>query len=194
VRARRPDAENVDKLMPAKVARDAAATVAGVRQEAHRARPRAISRRRRSTPSDGTIASTLPPTARPTTSTSRTREGRAAATRLAEALASALASCPSQSDALPRDGGYYNDVEFVRPAHSLLALHGADVVPSTRSAWSAGRAPAAIASSAAATSRSRPAEAYAPTLEAEGKVHARFRAPPRRDRRAARAHAARRAR
>ncbi len=28
-------------------------------------------------------------------------------------------------------GGYYNDVKFVRPAHRLLALHGADVVPVT---------------------------------------------------------------
>ena len=29
-------------------------------------------------------------------------------------------------------GGYYNDEKFVRPAHRLLALHGADVVPVTR--------------------------------------------------------------
>ena len=29
-------------------------------------------------------------------------------------------------------GSYYNDEKFVRPAHSLLALHGADVVPVRR--------------------------------------------------------------
>ena len=33
---------------------------------------------------------------------------------------------------MPARGGYYNDVKFVRPAHRLLALHGADVVAGAR--------------------------------------------------------------
>ncbi len=37
-------------------------------------------------------------------------------------------------------GGYYNDVKFVRPAHRLLALHGADVVPVTALGLAADRA------------------------------------------------------
>ena len=38
-----------------------------------------------------------------------------------------------------RNGGYYNDVKFVRPAHRLVALHGADVIPVTALCLTAGR-------------------------------------------------------
>ena len=39
-----------------------------------------------------------------------------------------------------RADGYCNDVKFVRPAHRLVALHGADVVPVTALGLAAGRA------------------------------------------------------
>ena len=47
---------------------------------------------------------------------------------------------------MPRPGSYYNDEKFVRPAHRLLALHGADVVPLQRSDWRPAARPPAIAS------------------------------------------------
>jgi glycyl-tRNA synthetase beta chain len=71
-------------------------------------------------------------------------------------------------------GGYYNDVKFVRPAHRLLALHGADVVPVTALRLGAGRMtdghrflrrkPIALAN----------ADAYEDTLRTEGSVIASF--------------------
>jgi len=73
-----------------------------------------------------------------------------------------------------RPGSYYNDEKFVRPAHRLIALHGADVVPVSVLGLVAGR------STAGHRFASRPdidigrAEAYAPTLEAEGKVLPEF--------------------
>ena len=69
-----------------------------------------------------------------------------------------------------RPGGYYNDEQFIRPARGLIALHGAAVVPVSVLGLAAGR------STAGHRFVSRPdiaiadAEAYAPTLEAEGKV------------------------
>jgi glycyl-tRNA synthetase beta chain len=68
------------------------------------------------------------------------------------------------------DGGYYNDVEFVRPAHSLLALHGADVVPLTALGLAAGRITGGHRFLGLRDIQIASAEAYAPTLEAEGKV------------------------
>jgi glycyl-tRNA synthetase beta chain len=69
-----------------------------------------------------------------------------------------------------RPGSYYNDEQFIRPARGLIALHGAAVVPVSVLGLAAGR------STAGHRFVSRPdiaiadAEAYAPTLEAEGKV------------------------
>jgi glycyl-tRNA synthetase beta chain len=67
-------------------------------------------------------------------------------------------------------GGYYNDVKFVRPAHGLLALHGDVVVPVRALGLDAGR------TTSGHRFLSRPdivlqnADAYEPTLEAQGKV------------------------
>ena len=44
-----------------------------------------------------------------------------------------------EGDELPAPGRYYNDEKFVRPAHRLVALHGADVVPVTALGLAAGR-------------------------------------------------------
>ena len=70
----------------------------------------------------------------------------------------------------PVRGSYYNDAAFVRPAHRLLALHGATVVPVAALGLTAG----ALTSGHRFLSRDdiaiASADAYAPTLEAEGKV------------------------
>ena len=67
-------------------------------------------------------------------------------------------------------GRYYNDVEFVRPAHRLVALHGADVVPVHALGLDADRVSSGHRFLARADLPIASAEAYAPTLEAEGKV------------------------
>jgi glycyl-tRNA synthetase beta chain len=67
-------------------------------------------------------------------------------------------------------GHYYNDVEFVRPAHRLVALHGAEVVPVRALGLDAGNVSAGHRFLARADLRIADADAYAPTLEAEGKV------------------------
>ena len=67
-------------------------------------------------------------------------------------------------------GSYYTDVRFVRPAHRLVALHGADVVPVRALALSAGRTTGGHRFLSRGDIDIPSAEAYAPTLEAEGKV------------------------
>ena len=67
-------------------------------------------------------------------------------------------------------GGYYNDVKFVRPAHGLLALHGTAIVPVSVLGLDAGRATAGHRFLCCTDLVIGSAEAYAPTLEAEGKV------------------------
>ena len=63
------------------------------------------------------------------------------------ALDEAIAALPiPKVMSYPRAGGYYNDVKFVRPAHRLVALHGADIVPLRRWGSTPGARPAAIAS------------------------------------------------
>jgi len=90
---------------------------------------------------------------------------------LDEALAEAIAKLPiPKVMSYPRIGSYYNDVKFVRPAHSLLALHGADVVPVHALGLAAGRATRGHRFLGRADLDIATAEAYAPTLEAEGKV------------------------
>ena len=90
---------------------------------------------------------------------------------LDEALAEAIAKLPiPKVMSYPRIGSYYNDVKFVRPAHSLLALHGADVVPVHALGLAAGRATRGHRFLGRVDLDIATAEAYAPTLEAEGKV------------------------
>jgi len=71
-------------------------------------------------------------------------------------------------------GHYYNDEKFVRPAHRLLALHGADVVPVTALGLEAGRTTQGHRFLSRGAIDIANAEAYAPTLEAEGKVMPSF--------------------
>ncbi len=67
-------------------------------------------------------------------------------------------------------GSYYNDVKFVRPAHRLVALHGADVVPVRALDLTAGRVTGGHRFLSGDDIPIATADAYAPTLEAEGKV------------------------
>lgn len=98
-------------------------------------------------------------------------QGGPLAGALQAALAETVAALPmAKVMSYARPGSYYNDEKFVRPAHALLALHGADIVPITLLGLAAG------ATTAGHRFASRPdlaiahADAYAPTLEAEGKV------------------------
>ncbi len=76
-------------------------------------------------------------------------------------------------------GGYFNDVKFVRPAHRLLALHGADVLRIQVLGLDADRVTLGHRFMPHYSVDARPiaianADAYAPTLEAEGKVMPSF--------------------
>ena len=94
---------------------------------------------------------------------------------LQAALDDAIAKLPiPKVMSYPRPGSYWNDTKFVRPAHSLLALHGEVIVAVTVLGLHAGnttdghrflsRTGIAIAN----------ADAYAETLAAEGKLVASF--------------------
>ncbi len=59
---------------------------------------------------------------------------------LQSALADAVAGLPiPKVMSYARPGSYYNDEQFVRPAHGLLALHGAEIVPVSVLGLAAGR-------------------------------------------------------
>ena len=59
---------------------------------------------------------------------------------LDEALRDAIDQLPiPKVMSYARDGGYYNDVKFVRPAHRLIALHGGDIVRASALGLDAGR-------------------------------------------------------
>ncbi len=69
----------------------------------------------------------------------------------------------------------WSTVHFVRPAHGLIALHGADIVPVTALGLTAGRITHGHRFEAAADSISiNDADSYAAQLEAEGAVIASF--------------------
>jgi glycyl-tRNA synthetase beta chain len=100
------------------------------------------------------------------------KPGRALAEGLQEVLAAALDKLP-----IPKvmryanpTGGYYNEVAFVRPAHRLLALHGADVVPVSALGLDAGRTTDGHRFQSRGGIEIANAGAWAPTVEAEGKV------------------------
>jgi glycyl-tRNA synthetase beta chain len=67
-------------------------------------------------------------------------------------------------------GGYYNDVKFVRPAHGLVALHGGAVVRVKALGLVAGKLTAGHRFLSRPDIALETADAYEPTLEAQGKV------------------------
>ena len=90
---------------------------------------------------------------------------------LQDALDAAIAALPIpkvMSYAGP--GAYYNDQKFVRPAHRLVALHGEAVVPVQALGLAAGRETLGHRFLSHQPIPLATADAYAPTLEAEGKV------------------------
>ena len=99
-----------------------------------------------------------------------TKPGVALAEGLQAALDAALASLPIPKVMSYASSGYWNDEKFVRPAHGLVALHGADVVAVRALGLAAGRTSAGHRFLARADVSIAHAEAYAPTLVAEGKV------------------------
>jgi glycyl-tRNA synthetase beta chain len=171
-----PDAEMTDKLMPAKVARDPAGNVS----EALRKKLTALGRPHLATAnldatdgpdrvfvqSDGKADYVY---------LSSLAKGQPLQRGLEEALNDAIAQLPiTKVMSYASAGEYYNDQKFVRPAHRLVALHGADIVPVHALGLDAGRITAGHRFVARAELSIATAEAYEPTLEAEGKVIASF--------------------
>jgi glycyl-tRNA synthetase beta chain len=98
--------------------------------------------------------------------------GQPIATGLQQALDETIAALPIPKVmryAAP-GGGYYNEIAFVRPAHSLLALHGEAVVAVSALGLSAGRKTAGHRFLSRNELEIATADAYEATLEAEGKV------------------------
>ncbi len=98
-----------------------------------------------------------------------TRAGMALAAGLQEALDETLAQLP-----IPRLMSYQRSdgttVRFIRPAHRLLAVHGADIVALHALGLAAGRTTDGHRFLGRAGIEIESADAYEPTLRAEGKV------------------------
>ena len=168
VRTQAPDAEVVEKLMPRKVAEDATGrATTPLRKRLERAGRAALADGypdARDGPDhlyvegDSVMLRTL-------------ARGRPLARALADALAQAIEALPiPKVMSYAGAGHYFNDVKFVRPAHRLLALHGADVVDVAALGLAAGRITGGHRLLARQDIGVQTADAYAPTLEAEGKV------------------------
>ncbi len=98
------------------------------------------------------------------------KAGKPLAEGLQLALDDAIAKLPIPKVMSYAASGYFNDQKFVRPAHGLLALHGADVVAIRALGLAADRKTAGHRFLSRQDIEIGNAEAYAPTLEAEGKV------------------------
>ena len=165
-----PDAEVVDKLMPSKVAFGAD----GEPTEALRKKLAALGR--------GHLATRAPeatdgPDRRYTASDGKAdyvylrslAKGQPLLRGLQEALDDTIAKLP-----IPKVMSYQrpdgSTVKFVRPAHGLIALHGADVLAVRALDLDAGRTTGGHRFLSRGERSIATADAYAPTLEAEGKV------------------------
>ncbi|MEO8484998.1 MAG: glycine--tRNA ligase subunit beta [Betaproteobacteria bacterium] len=89
---------------------------------------------------------------------------------LQETLDAALAALPIPKMMSYAAAGYWNDEKFVRPAHGLVALYGGDVVQVHALGLDAGRTSAGHRFLGRRDVSVATADAYAPALEAEGKV------------------------
>jgi len=165
VAATSPDKPFKQKLLPVSVAFDAAgkSTPALGKKLAALGLPDASSLKRES---DGKTESLFHEGVAP---------GVPLAAGLQAALDAAIANLPIpkvMSYAAP--GSYYNNEKFVRPAHRLVALHGADGVPVTALGLAAGRTTEGHRFVGRREIEVSTAEAYADELWAEGKVVASF--------------------
>jgi glycyl-tRNA synthetase beta chain len=166
-----PDADVVDKLMPARVARnaDGAPSPALRRKLASLGRADLADAPHSNEDAEGLHVASDGKAEY--VYLRRRVPGMSLAHALQEALDLALARLPiPKLMRYPAAGSYYNDVEFVRPARRLVALHGHDVVPVTALDLAAGRMSAGHRFLGRSDLAIETADAYAPTLEAEGKV------------------------
>ncbi|HSQ82746.1 MAG TPA: glycine--tRNA ligase subunit beta [Casimicrobiaceae bacterium] len=172
VRAVAPDAEVVDKLMPARVAFDAQGepTAALHRKLAGLGRPQLATRIPEA--GDGPDRIYVASDGKADYVYLRSlAKGQPLARGVEEALGETIEALPiPKVMSYPHAGGYYNDVKFVRPAHRLVVLHGGDVVPVTALGLTAGRRTGGHRFLGRVEIDIETADAWAPTLEAEGKV------------------------
>ncbi len=104
-----------------------------------------------------------------------TVQGVQLADGLQKALNEAIARLPIPKVMTYQLADGWTDVKFVRPAHALVALHGADVVPVQALGLQAGRTTHGHRFEAAVAAVEIPdADSYAATLEREGAVIASF--------------------
>jgi len=166
------DAEVVDKLMPVKVARDASGQPSTALQKKLGALGRAHLATATLDAADGPDRIYIATDGKVDYVHLRSLvKGQDLVRGLQSALDDVLDELPIpkvMSYAAP--GSYYNDVKFVRPAHKLVALHGADVVPVRALDLDAGHITGGHRFLSRGDIDIPSAEAYAPTLEAEGKV------------------------
>ncbi len=168
-----PDAEVVDKLMPARIARDAAgATEAFKKKLAGLGRPHLATASLDAT--DGPDSVYVASDGKSDYVYLRSlAKGQPLERGLDEALAETIAKLP-----IPKMLSYQRPdgttVKFARPAHGLVALHGTSVVPVSALGLVAGRATRGHRFLGRADIDIETANAYAPTLAAEGKVVAGF--------------------
>jgi glycyl-tRNA synthetase beta chain len=176
VRSVAPDAQVIDKLMPAKVAFDTQGEPTQALQKklssvgrAHLGKPLADAVNgpdRLHVESDGKAEYVY---------LRRLAKGQTLERALQDALDTTIERLPiPKVMRYPAHGHYYNDVAFVRPAHRLLALHGATVVPVTALGLVASNVTSGHRFLARDDIPVESADAYAPTLEAEGKVLPEF--------------------
>ncbi|HEY1459289.1 MAG TPA: glycine--tRNA ligase subunit beta [Casimicrobiaceae bacterium] len=176
VRAVAPDSEVVDKLMPAKVARDATGRVT----EALSKKLAGLGRSHLATDTldatDGSDAIYVASDGRADYVYLKSlATGLPLRRGLEESLDEAVEALPiAKVMSYAGAGGYYNDRKFVRPAHRLIALHGVDEVDLNVLGLKAGRVTDGHRFLGRADLHIASADAYEPTLEAEGKVIASF--------------------
>ncbi len=174
VRAIAPDEEVVRKLMPAKVAFDAQGgpTDALQKKLAALGRGHLAPRSPDASASDGPDRIYVESDGKADYAWLKSlAKGLPLARGLDEALGETIEALPiPKVMSYPRAGSYYNDVKFVRPAHRLVALHGGDIVPVTALGLTADRKTGGHRFLGRAEIDIETADAYAPTLEAEGKV------------------------
>ena len=172
VRAVAPDSEVINKLMPAKVARDSE----GRASHALRKKLAGLGREHLATAS---LDSSDGPDRVYVASDGKAdyvylrqlAKGQPLERALQHALDATLERLPiPKVMRYPARGSYYNDVAFVRPAHTLLALHGRVVVGVTALGLGASNVTTGHRFLGRRDLVVEAADAYAPMLEAEGKV------------------------
>jgi len=174
VRALAPDAEVTVKLMPVKVARNAAGEVSEAfkKKLAGLGRPHLATASLDAADESGGVYVVADGNAEYVYLRSRVK-GQPLALGLQAALDDALGHLPIPKMMSYAGGGYYNDVKFIRPVHSIVALHGAVVVPVRALKLPAGRATGGHRFLSPGVIEIPTADAYAPAL-AQAKIIASF--------------------